>query len=174
MIKSEQKRKGWIIYATLFELSVEFLKNINFIDIYTSIDLPYFQNSKGIFILYKNYDSYLEKEFIKNRFYFNKKIVNINKELYTIYHFRLNISTSVKTNISDSLLENYYNYSLHFSANHTLEYFRNKIIENCCRLNYYEYNKLLEQEGYENILKQKAGINQPFLFYLSSPIIWVS
>lgn len=173
MIKSEQKRKGWIIYATLFELSVELFKNINFIDIYTSIDYPYFLNSKGIFILYKDYNPYLEYKFIKNRFYFDKKVININKNIYTIYHFKLNnSSTSVKNKyISDSLLEKYYDYSLYFSANHTLEYFRNKIIENCCRLNYYEYNKLLEQDGYENILKQKAGLYQPFLFYLSSPII---
>lgn len=163
-----ERRKGWLIYATLFNLPVKQINNdSNFIDIYTSLSDNIFNTSyKGIYLLYKNYNKNIEYVFLKNRFYFDKKTIILNNTLYTIYFFRIiNKYDSInKINISDSLLEQYYIYSLKFNVNTTLLYYKNKIIENCCKINYYDYNILLQQDGYENILKIKGQLNLA-LFY---------
>lgn len=174
MLKFE-RRKGWIIYATLFDLPIELInKNNKFIDIFTSLENNIFSKDlKGIYLLFKESDFYLENIFIKNRFYFDKKSIKINNIIYVIYFFRIinKFDATSKFNISDELLEQYYDYSLNFAANTTLIFYINKIIENCCKVKYYNYNELLNLSGYKHILKNKGQFNTSLYYYSSSFII---
>lgn len=161
MLNNNQKIKGWLYYATLFHLPVDYLwSNKNFIDIYTVIEgkNPFNTVTKGIYIVF-NYDAN-QYENLANIFSLNKLFkyytifIEDNKK-YSIYYFELNEFIS-ENYVSDiELIKLGYNISSFMKFNIDFIAFTETIF-NCGRLNY-NYKELFKLPNLKNVLKLKGS-----------------
>lgn len=161
MLNSNQKIKGWIFYATLFNLPINYLwSNNNFIDIYTDIEgqNPFSTVTNGIYVIF-NYDinqyHNIANIFTLNKLFKNYTTFNINNIKYSIYYFEVNnfISENYITNIE--LIKSDYQYSKFLKFSKDFSVFADTIF-NCGKLNY-NYKELLKLPNLKNVLKIKGS-----------------
>lgn len=161
MLNTNQKIKGWLYYATLFHLPIDYLwSNKNFIDIYTVIEgkNPFNTVTKGIYIVF-NYDvnqyENLANIFSLNKLFKDYTIFIEDNKKYSIYYFELNefISENYVSNIE--LIKLGYDISSFMKFNIDFIAFTETIF-NCGRLNY-NYKELFKLPNLKNILKLKGS-----------------
>lgn len=151
MKNEHEKRKEWLIYATLFNLNVyDLYKDKDFIDIYTSIDEKIIKSENNcIYVVFNNIRINLDYTYSYNKNYYTYKIININNKYYTIFIFKIDYN--------DYLQYSEYKYSLCLSVRTSFsEKTKNKIIENCCKIQYYSYEDLFDSYGYKKRLEYSS------------------
>ena len=161
MLDSNQKIKGWIYYATLFNLPIDyFWSNKNFIDIYTDIEgeNPFNTVTNGIYVVF-NYDinqyENIANIFSLNRLFKNYTIINDNRKYYSIYYFEVNNFISENYICNIKLIKDGYNYSKLLKFSNIYIGFADTVF-NCGRLNY-NYKELFKLPNFKNVLNIKGS-----------------
>lgn len=172
MLNSNQKIKGWLYYATLFHLPIDYLwSNENFIDIYTDIEgkNPFNTVTNGIYVVL-NYDinqyENLANIFSLNKLFKDYTIFIEDKQKYSIYYFELNNFISENYVNDIELIKLGYNSS--FMKFDIFSIYAAETIFNCGRLNY-NFKELYKLPNLKNVLKLKGSNQLPFFIIFLHP-----